>query len=314
MEYPGTPSSAPVMVARSARDLLGAVRPKQWTKNLLVYLALFFTVNEAWSFEEAGDFLTLFGKTTLAFLVFSAVSGAVYLVNDLVDAEQDRRHPTKRLRPIASGRLSAGVAGATAALLAAAGLASGFALEPGFGLVVAIYVGVMAAYTLLIKRLMILDVMTISAGFVLRAVAGAVVLQVPVSPWLYTCTGVGALMIALAKRRSELAQAGEGAGVQRDILQGYTKGLLDQLMTVMATCVLITYGLYTFTAPNLPPNKAMMLTIPFVVYGVFRYMYLVRLGDLGERPEDILISDVPLIVTIAAWLAAAATVLVLFRG
>ena len=314
MEYSGSPASAPAMVTRFAGDLLRTIRPKQWTKNLLVYLALFFTVNEAWSFGEFEGFLSLLGKSTLAFLVFSAVSGAVYLVNDLVDAEHDRRHPTKRHRPIASGRLPAAVAGSAAGLLAVAGLATGFVLEPGFGVVVAAYLGLMAAYTLGIKRLIMLDVMTISAGFVLRAVAGAVVLQVPVSPWLYTCTGVGALMIALAKRRSELAQAGEGAGTQRDTLQTYTKGLLDQLMTIVATCVVLTYGLYTFTAPNLPPNGAMMLTIPFVVYGIFRYMYLVHRRHMGERPEDILISDVPLIVTILGWLATAATILVLFRG
>ena len=312
MEYSGNASLAP-LVAHMARSLLRAVRPKQWTKNLLIYLALFFTMNEAWSFDEIGAAFSLFGRSTLAFAIFSALSGAVYLINDIFDAEQDRRHPTKRLRPIASGALPKAIAGAAAAVLIVSGLASGFLLQPEFGATSLAYVGTMLAYTLVLKRMILLDVFAISAGFVLRAVAGAAVLQVPISPWLYICTGLGALLIALAKRRAELAQAGESAGGQRDTLERYTTTLLDQFIAVAATSVVMTYTLYTFTAPNLPANHAMMLTIPFVVHGLFRYMYLVHVKDLGENPEDILVTDLPLIVTIISWLATAATILVVYR-
>ena len=185
-------------------------------------------------------------------------------------------------------------------------------LEPDFGWVSSGYLLLMLTYSTMLKRLAVLDVLTISAGFVLRSVAGAAVLQVPISPWLYICTGLGALFIALAKRRSELARAGERAPSQRDTLEWYTTGLLDQLTAVVATSVVIAYSFYTFTAPNLPDNHIMMLTIPFVVYGLFRYMFLVHTHNMGENPEDILITDVPLIACIALWLVTAAAVLIVW--
>ena len=158
------------------------------------------------------------------------------------------------------------------------------------------------------------DVFAISAGFVFRAVAGAAVLQVPISPWLYICTGLGALFIALSKRRCELTLAGDAAASRRDTLDWYTQSLLDQLIAVVATSVVLTYGLYTFTAENLPDNHSMMVTIPFVVYAIFRYMYLVHTRHLGENPEDIVLTDVPLMITIVLWLATAAAILVVYRG
>ena len=307
-------ASLPLGLVSLARALLRATRPKQWTKNLLIFLALFFTINEAWDIEDLRRILSLVGRTTMAFVVFSALSGAVYIFNDIFDVERDRQHPRKRLRAIASGQLPVPVAWGAAATLVAGGLVSGFMLEPFFGSISLAYVGTMMAYTLVLKRLILLDVFAISGGFVLRAVAGAAVIEVPISPWLYICTGLGALFIALAKRRSELALAGEEAGSQRDTLERYTTGLLDQFIAVVATSSVLAYSLYTFTASNLPKNQAMMLTIPFVVYGVFRYMYLVHTKNLGENPEDILVTDVPLIITILLWLATAATILVKFRG
>ncbi len=313
MEFLKTKATVPAALAMS-RALLLATRPKQWTKNLMVYFALFFTVNEAWVIGEPGVALSLVGKTTLAFCLFSALSGVTYLVNDLLDIEKDRQHPKKRLRPIPSGQLPIPVAWTAAAGLATLSLVLSFVLEPRFGLVAATYLMTMMAYSLVLKRVILLDVFAISAGFVLRAVAGAAVLAVPISPWLYTCTGLGALLIALAKRRSELSLAGERAGRQRDTLERYTTALLDQFIAIVAPSTLLAYTLYTFTAPNLPENHAMMLTIPFVVYGLFRYLYLVHVKDLGENPEDILITDVPLIASILLWLATAAAILVVFRG
>jgi 4-hydroxybenzoate polyprenyltransferase len=295
------------------RALAVSMRPKQWTKNLIIFFALFFTVNESWELGDAEVAVTTLGKAALAFALFSALSGAVYLVNDILDIEHDRQHPRKRTRPIPSGELPVPVAWAAGAAIAALGLSVSFLLEPLFGWVALGYVTLMLAYSLLLKRLVLLDVFSISAGFVLRAVAGAAVLQAPISPWLYTCTGLGALLIALAKRRSELVLAGPDAGRQRDTLNMYSTALLDQFIAIVAPSTLVAYTLYTFTAPNLPENHAMMLTVPFVVYGLFRYIYLVHSRTLGESPEDILIADAPLIVSILLWLATAAAILLIFR-
>ena len=295
------------------RALVLSTRPKQWTKNVIIYFAFFFTIQDAWDPQDLNDVGSLFGKTTLAFVLFSIITGAVYLFNDIFDAEKDRHHPKKRSRPLASGQLSIPVAAVAASLLVTTGLALSFLLEPSFGVVSLIYLATMIAYTLLLKRVALLDVMAISAGFVLRAAAGAVVIDVPISPWLYICTGLGALLIALGKRRNELELAGDDAGSQRDALEDYTPRLLDQLIAIVAPSTLVAYILYTFTADNLPTNNAMMLTIPFVIYGLFRYLYLVHRKNLGENPEDILITDLPLILDILLWLATAAAVLLIFK-
>ena len=313
MEFARGASIVPVLVNLSAA-VVRTVRPRQWTKNLIIYLALFFTVNEAWDPLDPGELWSLATKTTLAFLVFCALSGAIYIVNDIVDIERDRKHPRKRLRPIASGQLPIPLAWSAGFALVTVGLVSAFLLEPLFGGVSLVYVATMVAYSLLLKELILLDVFAISAGFVLRAVAGAAVLSLPISPWLFICTGLGALFLALAKRRGELAQAGDAAASQRGTLEIYSPEVLNQFIGVVATSVLIAYSLYTFTAPNLPENHSMMLTIPFVVYGLFRYMYLVHRKGLGENPEDIVITDAPLMATIVLWLATAAAILVVFRG
>ncbi len=303
----------PPSVLGVLKSLVVAARPKQWTKNLIIFFALIFTIDDAWRVGDTDKALSLVGQTGLAFLVFSMLSAAVYLVNDIFDLEADRAHPSKRLRPIASGQLPVQLAWSGAAALTLAGVTVSFLLVPEFGWVALAYLALMAVYSVLLKRIVLLDVFAISAGFVLRAVAGAAVLQVPISPWLYTCTGLGALLIALAKRRSELVASRGLAQRQRETLAVYTVPLLDQFIAIVATSTLLAYTLYTFTAPNLPENHAMMLTIPFVVYGLFRYLFLVHSENLGEAPEEVLITDIPLIVTIMLWLATASTVLVLFR-
>jgi len=306
-------SAAPGLLSMS-RALARSTRPKQWTKNLIIFFALFFTANEQWELGEPGVAFSMLGKTALAFGLFSALSGAVYLVNDIFDIEVDRRHPKKRHRPIASGELPIPAGWVGAAVLMVLSVSLSFALEQHFGWVALGYLVLMLAYSLVLKRLVLLDVFAISGGFVMRAVAGASVLQVPISPWLYICTGLGALLIALSKRRSELAVSGDDAGRQRHTLDRYTTSLLDQFIAIVAPSTLLAYTMYTFTAPNLPENHAMMLTIPFVVYGLFRYMFLVHVRDLGESPEDILITDFPIAVSIVLWLATAATILLVFRG
>lgn len=293
--------------------LIAALRPKQWTKNLLVYLPLFFTVEERWSPQELGAALDMIGRSTAALVLFTVISGAVYLINDVADLDSDRRHPRKRNRPIASGRLGVRPALAVSLVLAAAGVAVSFALEALFGWVALGYLGLMTAYSLILKRVVLLDVITVAGGFLLRVVAGAAVLGVLISPWLYACSGLGALFIALAKRRSEAAAAGEDAATQREALGEYTLPLLDQLMAVVAASALLAYTLYTFTASNLPDNHAMMLTIPFVVFGLFRYTYLVHKGLMGEEPAEMLTRDAPLLASALLWLITVAAILVLFR-
>ena len=292
---------------------IAALRPKQWTKNLLVYFPLFFTVGERWSPQEPGEALDLIARSTAALVLLTVISGAVYLINDVADLDSDGRHPRKRLRPIASGRLGVRTALGASLALAAVGAVGSFAVEPLLGWVVVGYAALMVAYSLLLKRIALLDVITIAGGFLLRVVAGAAVLGVMISPWLYTCSGLGALFIALAKRRSEAAIAGEDAAFQRETLGEYTLPLLDQLMAVIASSALLAYTLYTFTASNLPDNHAMMLTIPFVVFGLFRYTYLVHKGEMGEDPADMLTADAPLLVSALLWLVTVATILVLSR-
>lgn len=295
------------------RALTRSARPRQWTKNLAVFLPLFFSVNEAWTLNEPDTALLFAIRAIGAALVFCLVSGAVYLFNDLADADHDRAHPIKRNRPIASGALSPRLALAVALVLVLAGLSSAFALGLTFGIVVSIYILIQVVYSARLKNIALLDVFSVASGFVLRVLAGAVVIGVPISPWLYICAGLGSLFIALAKRRSELARAGDTAGDQRDALGAYTLGMLDQMIGVIATSALVSYALYTFTADNLPDNHSMTLTLPFVLYGVFRYIYLVHTHDIAESPEDILLSDAPMILAVVLWLATGAAILLLYK-
>ncbi|MCH7652976.1 MAG: UbiA family prenyltransferase [Chloroflexi bacterium] len=201
-----------------------------------------------------------------------------------------------------------------AAILSTAGIGAAFFFETLFGAVSLLYVASMIAYSLALKNVVLLDVFIIGGGFVLRAVAGAVVINVPISPWLYICTGLGALFLALSKRRAELAVAGDMAHTQRKSLSLYSVGLLDQLIVVVATSAVIAYSLYTFTAQNLPENHAMMITIPLVIFGLFRYLLLMHTKGLGEEPEEVIIKDAPLIAVVLMWLGSAAAILTLFRG
>ena len=290
------------------------LRPKQWSKNLLVFMALFFTVERAWNFANVETAFDLFARTAAAFLLFCALSGVVYIVNDLMDREEDRRHPKKRHRPIASGALPIPVAIVAAVAIGVPSLVASYLLEPLFGLITLVYLAAMLLYSFGLKRVVLVDVFTISGGFILRAVAGAVVIGSPISPWLYICTGLAAVFVVLSKRRAELAVAGDQAQEQRGILKTYTLPVLDQLITVAASAALVSYTLYTVASENLPDNDAMLLTVPFVVYGLFRYLYLVRRKDLGETPEDIILTDAPLIIAIVLWLATAGAVLIAFRG
>jgi 4-hydroxybenzoate polyprenyltransferase len=263
--------------------LLRSMRPRQWTKNGVVLLALVFA-------RELGR-PDQVARAVAAVLIFCLVSGAVYIANDLLDVEKDRVHPTKRQRPIASGRLSPSVAAVAAGAIVLGSLAAAFALSPAFGAVTAGYLALQGLYIAVLKHAVILDVMALAAGFVLRAVAGALVVAVPISAWLYVCTMLLALFLALSKRRQELILLSGDAAGHRPALEQYTVGLLDQLIQVVTTSMLLAYMLYTFFAENLPQNHSMMLTIPFVLYGLFRYLYLVHVRGEGGSPEEVLLRD-----------------------
>jgi 4-hydroxybenzoate polyprenyltransferase len=296
-----------------ARYVLVSMRPRQWTKNLIVYMAFVFSINQEWEPHDASSWAPLLGKATLATLIFCLVSGADYLFNDVRDRESDHLHPVKRRRPVAAGLLSPNAAVAWAAVLALIGLGGSFALDLRAGGVVAGYIALMLAYSYHLKHMVLLDLGAIAAGFVLRAMVGALVIDVPISPWLYVVTALGALFLVINKRRAELLLLEEGANQHRATLEEYTPALLDQMSTVVTASTLVAYGLYTFTAENLPDNHAMMLTLPFVLYGIFRYFYLVHTRDEGGQPEEILLRDWPLIIDIALWLTTAIVVLLVYR-
>jgi 4-hydroxybenzoate polyprenyltransferase len=304
---------APRGVEAEARALLRALRPKQWLKNGIVFLAFVFTIRQAWRPFAPDTWLPLLSRSLLAFVAFSAVASAGYLINDLRDIQADRLHPRKRLRPLAAGSLRPSVARATALLLAAAGLLLGFALSWQFGLVLLAYSVSTVAYSYLLKHLVIVDILTIAVGFVLRAVGGALVIGVPISPWLYLCTILGALFLALGKRRHELLLLGDASAAHRPSLDQYTPQLLDQMTSAVTASTIVAYCLYTVTASNLPANHAMLATVPFVLYGLFRYLFLVYSRDEGGSPEDVLLRDRPLLIDIGLWLLTAFAVLLVFR-
>lgn len=285
-----------------AVELLKTMRPKQWAKQVFILAALVFD----------GKLLQphYVVRSLLAVVVFCLVSGAVYTMNDLADIEKDRSHPRKRNRPLASGRLSPGVAKAAVAVLLLAALAGAYALGTWFLAVTAIYFLVNVAYSFVLKSHVILDLLSVAAGFVLRVAAGVVVVDVArFSPWLYVCTTLLALFIAISKRRHEVVLLAGNAGNHRATLDDYTVPLLDQYSMVVISTTLMAYSLYTFSAPNLPDNHAMMLTIPFVIYGLFRYMFLVQVRGMGGAPEDIVLRDRPLIASVTLWALAVAFVL-----
>jgi 4-hydroxybenzoate polyprenyltransferase len=249
-------------------------------------------------------------KTTIAFALFCLISSAVYLINDLADIEKDRQHPTKRNRPLASGALSPALAIAAAIFFVLISIPVALWLDGGFSLVLFGYLGLNIAYSFYLKHIVIVDVLTIAAGFVLRVAGGVVVVDVArFSPWLYLCITLGALFLGFGKRRHELILLQEEAGSHRAILEQYTLPFLDQLISLVTSTLVVAYSLYTFSAPNLPANHAMMLTIPFVLYGLFRYLYLIHVKHEGGAPDELVFRDRPLLLTGILWVLAVIAVL-----
>jgi 4-hydroxybenzoate polyprenyltransferase len=282
----------------SARAAFVAMRPKQWSKNLLVFAGILFAA-------ELGDPYRWLEAIT-AFIAFCAASSAAYLVNDVLDVEDDRRHPVKRNRPIARGEFSPGAAVALAVVLAVGALVIVGAFDWWSVAYVAGFLVLQLAYSLRLKHVVLIDVMAIATLFVIRAAAGAQIVSVPISPWLLICTALLALFLALAKRRAELVLVGAQEAPGRPVLEGYSLELVDQLVSIVAASAVIAYSLYTFTARD---SHALMATIPFVLFGIFRYLLLIHRRDLGEEPENVLLTDLPILLTVAGWAVTAGIIL-----
>lgn len=279
------------------------MRPKQWTKNLLLFAGLVFA-------HRIGDIEGVVRAAT-GFLIFCGLSGCVYLVNDIRDRESDRQHPLKRKRPIAAGVLGVAPAGAAAAALAVAGILGSFMLNNQFGATALFYLVMMLAYSVWLKHIVIVDLMVISMGFVIRGVAGVKVIEhggeyVPITPWFVTCILFLALFIAICKRRHELVLLADGAKEHRPVLDHYSVAFLDQMINVATSATVISYALYVVMGVK---KDAMILTLPFVLYGIFRYLYLVYKKEKGGRPEALLLQDTALLVNVLLWLV---TVIIVF--
>jgi 4-hydroxybenzoate polyprenyltransferase len=275
--------------------LLTSLRPRQWFKNLFLFAGLVF----GHRLFSSAAWLSIAG-----FLIFCGLSGAMYLLNDVADREKDRLHPEKRFRPIAAGQLAPDHAVVAAVILIVVGLAAAVRLSVPFGLAAAAYVALLTAYSVWLKHLVIVDVLTVALGFVLRAVAGALVIHAEISGWLLICTVLLALFLALGKRRHEVLTLEAAASRHRPILAEYSAGLLDQMIAVVTASTVTAYALYTMSPETVAKfgTTLLPLTLPFVLYGVFRYLYLLYRQHLGGNPSEIVLNDRPLVVNMLAWL------------
>jgi 4-hydroxybenzoate polyprenyltransferase len=278
--------------------LVAAMRPKQWTKNLIIFAGLVFSQN---FFHP--EFLK---ASILAFIAFCLCASSVYIINDIKDLEQDRLHPVKKLRPLPAGRIRPQTAVLFSVILVVVSLTLGFNLDLNFGLLLALYWIMMIVYSFKLKHMVIVDILVISAGFIIRAVSGAVVLDVLISRWLLACAIFLSLFLILAKRRNEIVELGSNAANHRAILEEYGERFLDQMIAVVTACTIISYVLYTVDPGTVEKfqTQGLIWTVPFVIYGIFRYLYLVYQRNLGGRPEMVLLMDRPLLLSIFLWIVA----------
>ncbi|NLP14267.1 MAG: decaprenyl-phosphate phosphoribosyltransferase [Clostridium sp.] len=283
------------------KGFVSLVRPKQWIKNLFVFSALIF----AKLVFEPVYFKTVF----LAFLCFCMISSCVYILNDIVDADKDRLHPKKKTRPIASGLISKAEAWVFLAVLLPVAVASGFLLHVYFGLILVMYFLNNVLYSIAVKHMVILDVMSIALGFLLRVIGGGVVIEVYISQWILLCTLLLSLFLGFSKRRNELVVLENGADSHRKILKEYSLEFIDNMLSIVTASTVMAYSLYTFSSKN---NYFMMLTIPFVLYGIFRYQYIIYMKKEGGSPEETVLSDIPLMICIFLWVVI--SIIILYLG
>ena len=292
-------------------SLLKALRPMQWVKNVLVFLPFVFAVDIAWSTDDLEPVPELLFKLVLVTLAFCALSSAIYLLNDMMDRSEDRLHPVKRDRPIASGKVSVPVAAAATVLLAVAGLVVMILVEPLLGVAGGLYSVINIGYSFGLKQVVLLDAFAVTSGYVIRAAAGAVTIDVTPSPWLYVTTGAGALFIVLGRRFAEVRLAEGTAEEQRTVLKDYSGTFINQLLMLSAAAAWLSYTLYTVEATNLPDNNTMLFTLPLVTFGLFRYLFLLNNSEHAEAPEQLIIRDLPLVSSIVCWIAVSTLVLLL---
>jgi len=274
--------------------LLKTMRPRQWPKNIFIFAALVFD-------QQLFNVDSLI-RTVMGFALFCLISSSVYILNDILDVEADKQHPDKKNRPIPSGKLPINVAWIAVGVFVILTAGLSYLLAPGFELVVLIYFVLNIAYSIWLKHIPIVDVFIIATGFVLRVHAGVTLISVErFSPWLYVVMTLLSLFLGFGKRRAELALLTDDASSHRKVLDGYTLPLLDQYIMIVSGTTIVAYSLYTFSAPNVPENHSMMLTIPFMVYAIFRYMYLIEVKHAGGAPEEILLSDRPFQLSMFLW-------------
>lgn len=297
-----TPSSQSDETGSTVAGLLWLLRPKQWTKNLLLFAALLF------SFEEIRSETII--STVAGFILFSLVAGCVYILNDYVDRERDRQHPVKKNRPIASGQVNPLHALLFGIVLLVLSIGLAIVLNPLFGVLCIFYFVLNVSYSFVLKHLVILDVMAIAAGFVLRAIAGGLLIHVPFTPWFLICAMLLSLFLAIGKRRHELALLEDNTGSHRKVLDQYSVTLLDQLNTIVTTATIISYSLFTFTSDR---TIHLMWTIPFVIYGMFRYLYLIHMKNLGGSPDRVLFEDKPILITVILYVVSVIFILAVFE-
>jgi 4-hydroxybenzoate polyprenyltransferase len=290
-------------VTRKTMAIVRSLRPEQWLKNGFVLAPMVFSG----LLDDSG----VWARSLLAVAAFCAASSAVYLVNDIFDRETDRRHPRKKHRPIAAGEVSVTEGVVLAVALAAAAMSAAWVLGGWFPVVLGGYIVLVVLYSVILKRVVFVDVLVLAAGFVLRVVGGAVAIDVPISRWLLLCAYLLALYLALGKRRSELALLGEGADSHREVLGHYTLDLVDQAISVVLGATVLAYTLYTVAPDTVAKvgSEGLMATVPVVLYGLFRYLYLLHRAEMGGSPTKVLLTDRPLLLTVVIWLAVAAVVI-----
>lgn len=297
-----TVSSPTTGTGSTVSGLFRLLRPKQWTKNLLLFAALLF------SFEEIRAETIL--ATLLGFILFSLVAGCVYILNDFVDRDRDRQHPVKKYRPMASGQVNPSHALLFGIILLILSVGTAFMMNPLFGVLCIVYFLLNVSYSFVLKHLVILDMMTIAAGFVLRAIAGGVLIHVPFTPWFLICTMLLSLFLAIGKRRNELTLLEGNTGSHRKVLDNYSITLLDQFNTIVTTATIISYSLFTFTSDR---TIHLMWTIPLVIYGMFRYLYLIHMKNQGGSPDRVLFEDKPILITVMLYVISVITIFAIFE-
>jgi 4-hydroxybenzoate polyprenyltransferase len=284
----------PTIMGNMIAAVIKTMRPKQWVKNILLFAALIF--------DRKLTNLPAFLHSLAGFVVFSLFASVVYIINDIVDIEADQLHPTKHYRALAAKKLSVRTAWITVISLLIMAIPTAFWLSPRFAIICIIYLVLNLVYSHWLKHIVLLDIIVLASFYVLRVVAGVALIQIErFSPWIYIVMTFLALFIGAGKRRSEMALLTENANSHRRVLDGYTLHFLDEIITSAASITIITYSLYTFFAPNLPENHIMMLTIPFVVYSIYRYQYLIQVKNIGGAPEDALLSDTPIQVAVTLY-------------